>query len=248
MYYLSAASRQGLSAAARRARAGDCGFGEIPYNRQHALLHARQAAVPRGDAGPARSKSVRSSPDKHQEKARVRLALLRAALSLAAEHGFTSLGLREVSRAAGIAPTSFYRHFADMHELGLSLIDELASPLLQAATARAREVWREGRDGNLELIDQLQRAAREDPNLMRFILAARHGATPAFRERLRALMATMAASTRAESVAAPSALVNDLVAAMLSLCCETQLDPAARARVRDAIERVVAPPQEGRHA
>ncbi len=37
---------------------------------------------------------------------------------------FASLSLREVSRAAGISPAAFYRHFQDMNELGFALVDE----------------------------------------------------------------------------------------------------------------------------
>ncbi len=41
-----------------------------------------------------------------------------------AERSFASLSLREVAREAGIAPTSFYRHFRDVDELGLTMVDE----------------------------------------------------------------------------------------------------------------------------
>lgn len=39
--------------------------------------------------------------------------------------GFGSLSLREVARCAGIVPTGFYRHFADMDALGLALVAEV---------------------------------------------------------------------------------------------------------------------------
>jgi AcrR family transcriptional regulator len=39
--------------------------------------------------------------------------------------GFGSLSLREVAKTAGIVPTGFYRHFADMDELGLVLVSEV---------------------------------------------------------------------------------------------------------------------------
>ena len=45
---------------------------------------------------------------------------------LSAERSFASLSLREVAREAGIAPTSFYRHFRDVDELGLTMVDEWA--------------------------------------------------------------------------------------------------------------------------
>ncbi len=47
-----------------------------------------------------------------------------AALRLLEEKSFSGLSLREVTRAAGVVPTAFYRHFESMEELGLALIDE----------------------------------------------------------------------------------------------------------------------------
>ena len=79
----------------------------------------------------------RASLEKKGEKERVRAELMRAALRLGAQHGFASLGLREVAREAGIAPTSFYRHFSDMEELGMAIIRELAGPVLRSWGAAA---------------------------------------------------------------------------------------------------------------
>ena len=60
-----------------------------------------------------------------QQKEKTRRALVDAAFNqLSAERSFSSLSLREVAREAGIAPTSFYRHFKDMNELGLTMVDE----------------------------------------------------------------------------------------------------------------------------
>lgn len=60
-----------------------------------------------------------------QQKEKTRRALVDAAFNqLSAEKSFSNLSLREVSREAGIAPTSFYRHFKDMDELGLAMVDE----------------------------------------------------------------------------------------------------------------------------
>ena len=36
---------------------------------------------------------------------------------------FASISLREVAKTAGLVPTSFYRHFGDMEELGLAMVD-----------------------------------------------------------------------------------------------------------------------------
>jgi AcrR family transcriptional regulator len=59
-----------------------------------------------------------------QQKAETREKLVVAAAGeLATGRSFDTLSLREVSKLAGIAPTSFYRHFHDMDDLGLALIE-----------------------------------------------------------------------------------------------------------------------------
>ncbi len=52
------------------------------------------------------------------------------AAELASGRSFDTLSLREVAKLAGIAPTSFYRHFHDMTGLGLALIEEHGETLL----------------------------------------------------------------------------------------------------------------------
>lgn len=50
----------------------------------------------------------------------------------------STLSLREVARAAGIAPNSFYRHFRDLDELSVALID-LAGESLRQLIGEARQ-------------------------------------------------------------------------------------------------------------
>ena len=58
-------------------------------------------------------------------KQHTRQQLMQAALTLVGQgRGFTSLSLREVTREIGVVPASFYRHFKDMDELGLALVEE----------------------------------------------------------------------------------------------------------------------------
>ena len=67
-----------------------------------------------------------------QQKEKTRRAIIDAAISeLSEDKSFASLSLREVARQAGIAPNSFYRHFKDMEELGLTLVDESGLTLRQ---------------------------------------------------------------------------------------------------------------------
>jgi AcrR family transcriptional regulator len=124
---------------------------------------------------------LRINLEKKEERERVAHSLLRATLELAAAHGFSSLGLREVSRAAGIAPTSFYRHFADMEELGLALIDGLVGDLVQELSAAESAP---SQDTVEVLVNRTLAAVGVDPELFRFILAERAGAVPSFRNAL----------------------------------------------------------------
>lgn len=75
-----------------------------------------------------------------EQKQRTRRTILDAALEqLSPEQSFSNLSLREVTREAGLAPTSFYRHFDDMNDLGLALVEEAGLALRQLLRkARAR--------------------------------------------------------------------------------------------------------------
>jgi AcrR family transcriptional regulator len=69
-------------------------------------------------------RTPQSPTTRREQKQRTRQALLDAALELLEDRSFSSLSLRQVARAAGVVPTAFYRHFEDMEQLGLALIDE----------------------------------------------------------------------------------------------------------------------------
>ena len=73
--------------------------------------------------------NIASSTDKlsrTQKKQQTRDALISSALQLvAAGQSFSSVSLREVTRQSGVVPTTFYRHFKDMNELGLTVVDEM---------------------------------------------------------------------------------------------------------------------------
>lgn len=56
--------------------------------------------------------------------------LLDAAMKLIGPHrSVSTLSLREIAREAGIAPNSFYRHFRDVDELAIALIERAGSEL-----------------------------------------------------------------------------------------------------------------------
>jgi AcrR family transcriptional regulator len=68
--------------------------------------------------------TTRQSSTRVESKELTRQGLIRSALKLLATNSFDGLSLREVTRGAGISPTAFYRHFDDMEELGLVLVEE----------------------------------------------------------------------------------------------------------------------------
>ena len=72
-------------------------------------------------------------------KQATRRNLIEASLRLSSLHSFGALSLREVSKEAGITPAAFYRHFKDMEDLGLVLVDEVG--------VRLRQLMRDARKG-----------------------------------------------------------------------------------------------------
>ncbi|MFE2373481.1 TetR family transcriptional regulator [Streptomyces sp. NPDC059398] len=108
------------------------------------------------------------------QKQKTRQALLDAALGLLEEQSLSSLGLREVTRAVGVAPTAFYRHFRDTADLGVALVEEALGSLhgLIAATLAETGDSEARIDTTVGLIAAL---VRTHPAHVRFIARERHG-------------------------------------------------------------------------
>lgn len=107
--------------------------------------------------------------------------LIGAALALLGPHrSVSSLSLREVTREAGIAPNSFYRHFRDMDELAVALIELAGSSLrkiIGAARQRAtaeRSVVRSSVEAFMEQLDA-------DQKLLHILLREGSVGSPAFK-------------------------------------------------------------------
>jgi TetR/AcrR family transcriptional regulator, fatty acid biosynthesis regulator len=79
-----------------------------------------------------------SREELREQKEKTSQALIQSALELCAEEGYASLSLRSVARKAGIAPTSFYRHFREIDELGVAMVDQ-AKELLDECLEQARK-------------------------------------------------------------------------------------------------------------
>ncbi len=88
-----------------------------------------------------------------ERKAVTHRTLLQAALSLVGEgRSFSSIGLREIARQAGVAPNAFYRHFRNTDELGLELVEEVGITL--------RRLLREARQVDMVQGDLLRRSVK----------------------------------------------------------------------------------------
>jgi AcrR family transcriptional regulator len=79
-----------------------------------------------------------SREELREQKEKTSQALIQSALELCAEEGYASLSLRSVARKAGIAPTSFYRHFREIDELGVAMVNQ-AEAVLQECLEQARK-------------------------------------------------------------------------------------------------------------
>ncbi|XKG29737.1 HTH-type transcriptional repressor FabR [Idiomarina seosinensis] len=116
-----------------------------------------------------------------QQKEKTRRALIDAAMNqLSAETGFSSLSLREVAREAHIAPTSFYRHFRNMDELGLTLVDECGLTLRQLLR-QARQQINNGGSIIRVSVETFMQYVASNTAIFRLLLQERTGCSREFR-------------------------------------------------------------------
>ena len=126
--------------------------------------------------------------DRTIQKQKTRRKLLEAAIELSAEKGFSSLSLREISKKAGITPAGFYKHFHDMDELGLALIDEVGLALRQLLRESRRTIDASGSAVRAS-VEAFIRYITENQNLFRVLQGERQGSSTPFRKAIFAEMA-----------------------------------------------------------
>ncbi|MEU3336192.1 TetR family transcriptional regulator [Streptomyces sp. NPDC002144] len=131
------------------------------------------------------------------QKQKTRQALLDAALGLLEEQSLSSLGLREVTRAVGVAPTAFYRHFRSIADLGVALVEEALGslhPMIRTTVATTDDS-----DQRIQrAIELIAGHVSEYPAHVRFIARERHGGVQSVREAIRDQLARFAEEVRAE--------------------------------------------------
>jgi len=124
------------------------------------------------------SKQVTS---RSQQKEKTRRAIINAAINeLGEDKSFASLSLREVTRKAGIAPNSFYRHFKDMEELGLTLVDESGLALRQLMR-KARQRFKKHKSVIVTSVKTFMEITETNANIFRLLFHERSGTTRALR-------------------------------------------------------------------
>lgn len=119
---------------------------------------------------------------RNEQKQITRNKLIEVALALSSEKGFSNLSLREVTAKAGLTPAAFYRHFDNMEELGLSLLDEVGLSL--------RRLLRDARKNSSNTANSLTRFSidvfinyvNQNSNHFRLLLGERQGASSSFRK------------------------------------------------------------------
>lgn len=119
-----------------------------------------------------------------QQKLKTREKIVSSAIKLSDSKGFSGLSLREVTRFAGIAPATFYRHFKNMNELGQAMVDEVALVLRQLLRKARYRVKQQGSIVRTS-IETFFEFLQENPHLFRLLSSDRAGGPEGFRVALR---------------------------------------------------------------
>ncbi|MFC9282590.1 TetR family transcriptional regulator [Streptomyces collinus] len=138
------------------------------------------------------------------QKQKTRQAFLDAALALLEEQSLSSLGLREVTRAVGVAPTAFYRHFRSTADLGVALVDEALGslhPMVRTTVSTAGD----SEERITRAVELIARHVDAYPAHVRFIARERHGGVQPVREAIRAQLARFAEEVKTELAKDPQA-------------------------------------------
>ena len=109
--------------------------------------------------------------------------IMMAALGLLGpSRSVSSLSLREIARATGMAPNSFYRHFRDLDELSIALID-LAAASLRQIIREARERAALGHGSIVaSSIQAFMQQLHEDEKFLHLLLRESHIGSPAYQQ------------------------------------------------------------------
>lgn len=120
-----------------------------------------------------------------RKKEQTRQKLIQAALNLVGEgNSFTALGIREITREAGVVPTAFYRHFRNTDELGLALVEE-GGMTLRRLLREARQTSLPGEDMIRHSVTVFVSYLKEKHLEWRFVTTERSGGSKILRMAIR---------------------------------------------------------------
>ncbi len=121
--------------------------------------------------------------ERSEQKLKTRRTLIEAAMKMSGQQGFSNISIREVTKAAGITPAAFYRHFHDLEELGLALVDEIGLGLRQLLRTARKNIDKEGSAVRAS-VETFIEYITSNANLFRVLQGERQGSSPAFRRAL----------------------------------------------------------------
>ena len=130
-------------------------------------------------------------PRKQKKEATRQRLLTVTAQTLASGRSFDTLSLREVAKLAGIPPTSFYRHFHDLDDLGLALIEEHRKALF-ALMERVRGQVSDGRSLIRASVEAVYEFIADNQGVSRMIVQESMSPESPFREASAGLFLAMA--------------------------------------------------------
>ena len=129
---------------------------------------------------------------KSQQRLKTHRALMVAAIKLMSDdRSFSSISLREVTREAGVVPATFYRHFNEMEDLAVELVDYCFRPMENlVAGVRARRLT--ASQLVYESVGTFIRFARRHRRYFLFLTKERLGGRSRVRTRIREQIQAMA--------------------------------------------------------
>lgn len=183
------------------------------------------------------------------QKQQTRQSLLDAGLRLLDHQSLSSLGLREVTREAGLTPSGFYRHFHDLPEFGMALVEESFGSL----RTLIRAIRTEQADSD-EVIDRslevLAEYVHEHRARLNFLVRERHGGVRAVRDAIAARIRQFADDLADDLAAQPLSsgwdrediqmladLYADHTVSTVAALLEAEADPDAEQRITATARR-----------
>lgn len=110
-----------------------------------------------------------------------KLKLLQAALRLiTTSRSLTSLGIREMARAASLNPNTFYRHFRDLDDFGLFVLEYVAGEV-KAQVRQLRQQAASSDQAARDTVAFVYDYFRDNPAILTVAVRELHGPSPVLR-------------------------------------------------------------------